>query len=169
MHKWKSRLVHIWARPYGRWGLTVHRHTFRCQCFRYVIGLGWKNIYINKEMCTRIFPCITDFIPALQLFWTVSCCLSSRALQRPTSEKKKTKQNWESLVFLVCSIWGRGRQKDRKCLKAQETLLKLFPFQTHTIISVTHRHALTETFIMAYPFADGPVCELFNSRNTGTI
>lgn len=40
-------------------------------------------------MCTQIFPCITDVIPALQLFLTVSCCLSIRALQLTTSERKK--------------------------------------------------------------------------------
>lgn len=90
---------HIWASPCeSRWGMTVHRHTSRTS-----VSHTWLKIeQINKEMCTThtihvYYPCHN------LLFWTVSCCLSSGALQLTTSKRKKTKSS-ERLIFLVWSI-----------------------------------------------------------------
>lgn len=76
----------------------------------------------------------------------------------------KKKKRWASLVFLVFLIWPIwGSQEDResrKCLKAQETALKLFPWPDPTPSSPTSLTAppptATETFITACLSADAP-------------
>lgn len=82
--------------------------------------------------------CITDVEPALQLFWTVAWVdVCYRWLLPFTLKKKKV---GEPPLPRLAHLRQRGRQEDRrsrKCLKAQETALKLFPSPEPTPSSPT--------------------------------
>lgn len=88
-----------------------------------------------------MYSCITDVDPTRQLFWTESCCLSSRTLHLTASIYVKKKG--EGLPR-PAHLGQRGRQehrRHRKCLKAQETAVKLFPSPGATPSSPTsHTH-----------------------------
>lgn len=93
--------------------------------------------------------CITDVLPALQLFWTVSCCLSSRALQLTTSKRKKTKKTTVREPRLPRLVHLRQRQTGgevkQEMFESTGNTAKTFSIaRPHTIISsVTHLHTHT--------------------------